>query len=124
MCRSRFESLFGSSRGLPPAIPDHAVARTSPGHPCLIGTAFTNSHKERGEWTDGHRECRADRHADCLIAEPCTDPYARWCGRGQLDGQGLESGLALGSRMISPPSSHILSIWFWMVLFDRPDPAR
>src|SRR5664279_4762513 len=26
--------------------------------------------------------------------------------------------------MISPPSSHILSTWFWMVLFDRPDSAK
>ena len=36
----------------------------------------------------------------------------------------LRRGSTFTSRMISPPRSHILSTWFWMVLFDRSDSAR
>jgi hypothetical protein len=36
----------------------------------------------------------------------------------------LRGGSSFTSRMISPPGSHILSTWFCMVLFDKPDPVR
>jgi hypothetical protein len=50
--------------------------------------------------------------------------WKRGITRSLMAASFLRAGSSFTSRMISSPSSHILSTWFWMVLFDRPDPAR